>query len=104
MAKPPANLLLCPRLLPCPAPTAGGGSPAGELTPEDTELLSKYVTAGYLSEGNWAKVQAKFAEDGSVQLQNFLKPVWVAQVAQVRGGAGRCGAEEFGLLRGLGGM
>ena len=71
---------------PAPLSHTGGGSPSGELTPEDTALLSKYVTAGYLSEGNWGKVQAKFAEDGSVQLQNFLKPAWVAQVAQVRGG------------------
>lgn len=35
-------------------------------------------------EGNWGAVQAKFAEDGSVQLQNFLKKELAAQVAQVR--------------------
>ena len=78
----------------------GGGSPSGELSPEDTALLSKYVTSGYLSEGNWGKVQAKFAEDGSVQLQNFLKPAWVAQVAQVRGGV----VQRLGILGRLGGM
>ena len=55
------------------------------------------MTAGYLSEGNWGKVQAKFAEDGSVQLQNFLKPASLAQVAQVRGGAVQ-GRGALGLL------
>lgn len=32
-------------------------------------------------ESNWGAVRAKFQEDGSVQLQNFLSKDWAAQVA-----------------------
>jgi hypothetical protein len=63
------------RLLPA------GGSPAGELSEEDSALLGRYVSPSYLQEGNWGRVQAKFAEDGSVQLHNFLRPEWARQVA-----------------------
>lgn len=62
-------------------------------------MLRQYVNGGYLSEGNWAKVQAKFAEDGSVQLHNFLAPSWAEQVAQVCWGA----AQRGGFLLPLGG-
>ena len=65
-----------------PLPT--GGSAAGELSEEEEGLLRRYVNGGYLSQGNWAKVQSKFGEDGSVQLHNFLAPAWAQQVAQVR--------------------
>ena len=32
-------------------------------------LLLHFVNPTYLSEDSWPKIQAKFAEDGSVQLQ-----------------------------------
>ncbi|KAL4426531.1 hypothetical protein ABPG77_008389 [Micractinium sp. CCAP 211/92] len=59
-----------------------GGSTAGELGAEELAVLGKYVNPSYLQEGNWEKVLAKFKEDGSVQLQNFLKKEWAEQVAQ----------------------
>ncbi|KAI3435904.1 hypothetical protein D9Q98_001962 [Chlorella vulgaris] len=58
-----------------------GGSPAGELSAEDLAYLGQYVNPSYLSQANWAKVEAKFKEDGSVQLHNFLKPTWAQRVA-----------------------
>lgn len=67
-----------------PAPACSpcaGGSPAGELSAEDLAYLGQYVNPSYLSQANWAKVEAKFTEDGSVQLHNFLKPTWAQQVA-----------------------
>lgn len=59
-----------------------GGSAAGELGAEELAALGKYVNPSYLQEGNWDKVLAKFKEDGSVQLHNFLKKEWAEQVAQ----------------------
>lgn len=44
------------------------------------------MPSGPPQEGNWGKVLAKFKEDGSVQLQNFLRKEWAEQVAQVRRG------------------
>lgn len=51
-----------------------------------------------LQEGNWEKVLAKFKEDGSVQLQNFLKKEWAEQVAQVRRGCVLLGAAPVQLV------
>ncbi|KAG1656705.1 hypothetical protein FOA52_006489 [Chlamydomonas sp. UWO 241] len=48
-------------------------SGACELTDDDLALLIKYVNPSYLNEDAWPKIQAKFEEDGSVQLQSFLK-------------------------------
>jgi hypothetical protein len=35
----------------------------------------RYVNPAYLSEASWPRIRAKFAEDGSVQLQRFLAKV-----------------------------
>uniref|UniRef100_A0A7R9YSB2 Fe2OG dioxygenase domain-containing protein n=1 Tax=Chlamydomonas euryale TaxID=1486919 RepID=A0A7R9YSB2_9CHLO len=46
---------------------------ASELSDDDLALLIKFVNPSYLNEDSWPKIQAKFEEDGSVQLQSFLK-------------------------------
>ena len=43
-----------------------------DLSPEDLELLKRWVNPAYLSPQAWSKIQSKFEADGSVQLQNFL--------------------------------
>ena len=57
-----------------------------ELSEADLGVLRRYVNPSYLAGGlqTWGRVAAKFAEDGSVQLHNFLAPAWAQQVAQVR--------------------
>ena len=76
----------CPCPCPVPSPRPAGGSPSGELSEEEAAALGRYVNASYLQQENWGKVAVKFGEDGSVQLQNFLRPALAAQVAQVRAG------------------
>eukprot|EP00798_Chlamydomonas_sp_ICE-L_P021076 gene21076-27957_t len=44
-----------------------------DVSDDDLALLIKYVNPTYLSEDGWPKLQAKFEEDGSIQLHNFLK-------------------------------
>lgn len=43
------------------------------LSEEDVSFLQKYVNDTYLKSEVWKKIQAWFADEGSVQLQNFLK-------------------------------
>lgn len=50
-------------------------------------LLLKYINPTYLSDDNWAKVAARFEEDGSVQLQNFLEPALASRIAAAAAGA-----------------
>lgn len=40
-----------------------------DLDDDDLALLVRFVNPSYLSEDSWPKIQAKFEEDGSVQLQ-----------------------------------
>ena len=47
-----------------------------------------------LQEANWSKVQARFTEEGSVQLQNFLSKQWAQQVTEVGGAAGMPGLDR----------
>lgn len=58
-----------------------GGAPSGALGPEDLSQLARFVNPSYLEESNWGRVAARFQDDGSVQLQNFLAPAWAAQLA-----------------------
>eukprot|EP00887_Chlorella_sp_A99_P006370 scaffold3.g6370.t1 len=60
---------------------SGEGAPGGPLTEADASFLLKWVNPAYLSEDAWHKVAARFKEDGSVQLQNFLQPSLAAKVA-----------------------
>mmetsp|Transcript_31041 Transcript_31041/g.68891 ORF Transcript_31041/g.68891 Transcript_31041/m.68891 type:complete len:719 (-) Transcript_31041:853-3009(-) len=56
---------------PCRAPP---GCPALlDLSDADLAALVRYLNPTYLSEDAWPRIHAKFAEDGSIQLQNFLK-------------------------------
>ena len=54
-----------------PLPTADSSNPSGslDLDDDDLALLVRFVNPSYLSEDSWPKIQAKFEEDGSVQLQ-----------------------------------
>jgi prolyl 3-hydroxylase /prolyl 3,4-dihydroxylase len=45
-----------------------------ELTEADVAALSEWINPVYLGRDAASKVQARFQEEGSVQLQNFLKP------------------------------
>lgn len=54
-----------------PLPNADSSDPSGslDLDDDDLALLVRFVNPSYLSEDSWPKIQAKFEEDGSVQLQ-----------------------------------
>ncbi|GFR40250.1 hypothetical protein Agub_g822 [Astrephomene gubernaculifera] len=56
---------------------AGGHEPVqggeGPLSDDDLALLVRYVNPVYLAEASWPKIRERFAEEGSVQLHNFLK-------------------------------
>ncbi|GAX82106.1 hypothetical protein CEUSTIGMA_g9534.t1 [Chlamydomonas eustigma] len=62
------------------------GSPStqssDDLSDDDLSLLVRYINPSYLAEENWPKVQAKFQEDGSIQLQNFLKKALADRIVQ----------------------
>ncbi|PNW79265.1 hypothetical protein CHLRE_09g408464v5 [Chlamydomonas reinhardtii] len=51
-------------------PIEGG---EGALSDEDLGKLIRWVNPVYLDESSWPKIQARFAEEGSVQLHNFIK-------------------------------
>ena len=40
-----------------------------DLDDDDLALLIRYVNPTYLSEDSWPKIQARFEEEGSIQLQ-----------------------------------
>ncbi|GAB4821858.1 hypothetical protein N2152v2_008904 [Parachlorella kessleri] len=50
-----------------------GGEPGGELSEGDKEALLQWVNPAYLDPKSWTHIQAKFREDGSIQLHGFLK-------------------------------
>jgi len=61
----------------------GEGAPlstSDDVTDDDLALLVRWVNPAYLGEDAAAKVQAKFEEDGSVQLVNFLRRDRAAEI------------------------
>ncbi|KAG2489088.1 hypothetical protein HYH03_012314 [Edaphochlamys debaryana] len=52
-------------------PIAGGEAPLSE---DDLSFLVRWLNPAYLSEASWPKIRARFEDEGSVQLHNFLKP------------------------------
>lgn len=63
-------------------PCAAGGGEGDELSDQDMALLLKFVNPVYLSDQSWSAVLPKFREDGSVQLQGFLKSSVAAKVRE----------------------
>jgi hypothetical protein len=57
-----------------------GPSTDAELSEADLRLLRSYVNPTYLEAAAWGKIQAKFKEDGSVQLHRFLLPALADRV------------------------
>ncbi|PNH00469.1 hypothetical protein TSOC_013705, partial [Tetrabaena socialis] len=53
---------------------------ASALSDDDLALLVRWLNPVYLSEAAWPRVQARFEEDGSVQLHNFLKKGLAEQI------------------------
>ncbi|KXZ49624.1 hypothetical protein GPECTOR_20g481 [Gonium pectorale] len=58
-------------------PIADGASP---LSDDDLSLLVRYVNPAYLVESAWPKIRQRFEEEGSVQLQGFLKKGLAEQI------------------------
>ncbi|RMZ56634.1 hypothetical protein APUTEX25_002723, partial [Auxenochlorella protothecoides] len=69
---------------------------AGPLPEAELEVLARYVNPVYLAEATWPKVAARFREEGSVQLQAFLKP----ELARAATAACQAADERDGLGEG----
>lgn len=70
---PVPSAVALPSAFPSPPPASAPAGPlASEFTPSELSLLRAFVNPAYLREDVWAKVHAKFVEDGSVQLRAFL--------------------------------